>query len=153
MAAVIAPDRSTHPAPRRTGAHPSRPALRVVAGGRSAAHRRQVGVYRRRRVGLALAALLVAGIVLLAIIGAAALVSGRTAAGAAGSSPAPAAAPVIDPGQATVYVVQPGDTLWSIARRIQPEGDVRPLVDALADRNGGAGVQAGQRLLLDDLAG
>jgi hypothetical protein len=50
-------------------------------------------------------------------------------------------------------VVQPGDTLWSIARRLQPEGDVRPLVDALADRNGGAGVQAGQRLWLDDLAG
>ncbi|MGI9022986.1 MAG: hypothetical protein ACR2HV_07110, partial [Acidimicrobiales bacterium] len=33
-----------------------------------------------------------------------------------------------DPAAATV-VVAPGDTFWSIASRIRPTGDVRPLVD------------------------
>ena len=31
-----------------------------------------------------------------------------------------------------VVVGAPGDTYWSIARRLQPTGDVRPLVDRLA---------------------
>jgi Tfp pilus assembly protein FimV len=44
------------------------------------------------------------------------------------------------------YVVQPGDTIWSIARRLQPTGDVRALVDALVERNGGAALDVGQRL-------
>ena len=47
---------------------------------------------------------------------------------------------------ASGYVVQPGDTLWSIARRLQPEGDVRPLVDQLVDLNGGTDLGVGQRL-------
>ena len=47
---------------------------------------------------------------------------------------------------ASGYVVQPGDTLWSIARRLQPEGDVRPLVDQLVDLNGGTDLAVGQRL-------
>jgi Tfp pilus assembly protein FimV len=47
---------------------------------------------------------------------------------------------------ASGYVVQPGDTLWSIARRLQPEGDVRPLVDQLVDLNGGTDLEVGQRL-------
>jgi hypothetical protein len=51
-----------------------------------------------------------------------------------------------------VVVVQPGDTLWAIARRIQPTGDVRPLVDELAHRAGGAAVVSGQRLDLSGLA-
>ena len=48
--------------------------------------------------------------------------------------------------EASGYVVQPGDTLWSIARRLQPEGDVRPLVDQLVDLNGGTDLAIGQRL-------
>jgi LysM repeat protein len=49
-------------------------------------------------------------------------------------------------GPERTYVVQPGDTLWSIARRLQPEGDVRPLVDQLVDLNGGTDLAVGQRL-------
>ena len=49
---------------------------------------------------------------------------------------------------ATVVEVGPGDTLWSIARRLQPEGDPRPLVDRLAASNGGAVVRAGDRLVV-----
>ena len=45
-------------------------------------------------------------------------------------------------------IVQPGDTLWSIARAVQPEGDVRPLVQRLAELNGGAQIRAGQALVL-----
>jgi nucleoid-associated protein YgaU len=34
------------------------------------------------------------------------------------------------------YVVREGDTLWSIARRLAPEADPRPLVDQIAAVNG-----------------
>jgi LysM repeat protein len=47
---------------------------------------------------------------------------------------------------ANVHIVQPGDTLWSIARRLQPEGDLRPLVDRLAMAHGGAALQVGERI-------
>jgi hypothetical protein len=36
------------------------------------------------------------------------------------------------------YTVEPGDTFWSIARRMQPDGDVRPLVDRLVAAHGSA---------------
>ena len=44
-----------------------------------------------------------------------------------------------------VHVVQPGDTLWTIARRAQPTGDVRPLVQYLAEHNG-ADLVVGDRI-------
>lgn len=143
MAAVI-----LAPTPRPNAPRPGRPDLRVIHGGR--ARRRgtrplPAAVYRRRRVVVAtlLAAVLV-GVLALASLGLNAIGTG-TSAGPA-SAPAPAAGPVADS-----YVVQPGDTLWTIARTIQPSGDVRPLVDRLADRAGGAGIQAGQRIDLDGL--
>ncbi|HVE63409.1 MAG TPA: LysM peptidoglycan-binding domain-containing protein [Mycobacteriales bacterium] len=47
-------------------------------------------------------------------------------------------------------VVQPGDTLWSIARRVSPDGDPRVTVSRLSSLNdlGGRPIQAGQRLTL-----
>jgi LysM repeat protein len=101
--------------------------------------------YRRRRlavVGATVGVVLAVGVV-------AQVVTGAVGASAvAGSSPSVAAAPA----QAgSVYVVAPGDTLWSIARHLQPSGDVRPLVDQLSRRAGGASLQAGQRLDLDGL--
>jgi hypothetical protein len=47
-----------------------------------------------------------------------------------------------------VYVVRPGDTLWTIASKIAPGADPRPVVDDLADRAGGAVLQPGQRIEL-----
>jgi Tfp pilus assembly protein FimV len=45
------------------------------------------------------------------------------------------------------YVVQPGDTLWSIARRVAPGRDPRPVVDAMVEANHlHGGLQAGQEL-------
>ena len=36
----------------------------------------------------------------------------------------------------TSYVVREGDTLWSIARRLAPGSDPRPIVDVLSAANG-----------------
>jgi Tfp pilus assembly protein FimV len=51
------------------------------------------------------------------------------------------------PAPTYVYVVQPGDTLWQIAGRLDAGGDRRPLVDELARANGVQGtLQVGQQL-------
>ena len=42
------------------------------------------------------------------------------------------------------YVVQPGDTLWSIAERLDPTGDPRPVVAQLAAQVGGDTVVPGR---------
>ncbi|MBM45850.1 MAG: hypothetical protein CL458_06280 [Acidimicrobiaceae bacterium] len=47
-----------------------------------------------------------------------------------------------------IVIVKPGDTLWSIARKLQPTGDLRPLVDRIAKINNGHSLIAGQALLL-----
>jgi len=47
-----------------------------------------------------------------------------------------------------VYVVQPGDTLWSIAERLAPQGDPRSDVTALAREVGGDTIRPGEKLLL-----
>lgn len=116
---------------------PQRPRLRVLEGGRAPARRAQAAVFRRRRiaVGIALVAVL-AVVVLLANTAVA-----RTAGGGAPSS-------VAGTSQPAVHIVQPGDTLWSIARELEPEGDVRLVVDRLAALNGGAPLVVGQRLAL-----
>jgi nucleoid-associated protein YgaU len=50
-------------------------------------------------------------------------------------------------GPVVVYVVEPGDTLWGIAHRLDPAGDPRPVVDRLLRVNDlGSGLQAGQPL-------
>jgi len=47
-----------------------------------------------------------------------------------------------------IYVVQAGDTLWSIATQLDPRGDPRVVVDELAAEVGGDRIVPGQRLLL-----
>ena len=46
------------------------------------------------------------------------------------------------------YIVQPGDTLWSIATEIAPDDDPRAVVDALRDANGGPELEVGDELIL-----
>jgi hypothetical protein len=48
--------------------------------------------------------------------------------------------------EAVLVVVQPGDTLWTIAQTLAPERDVRPLVSELTEIAGGASIQPGQLL-------
>lgn len=47
-----------------------------------------------------------------------------------------------------VLVVEPGDSVWSIARSIQPEGDLRPLVHRIVQANGAAPLQPGQQIVV-----
>jgi nucleoid-associated protein YgaU len=91
---------------------------------------------RRRRLVVLLAAVVLA----FALAGAAQLVSGVAPA----NEP-----PRSEPMSGTEYVVQPGDTLWSIAARLAPDEDPRAVVDALRAANGGADLQVGDRLDLD----
>jgi hypothetical protein len=104
-------------------------------------------VYQRRQV----VALLLLGLVLAAAL----LVTGpvlRAGVGALGGRPlSPSEAPAsgrFQPVAARTYVVRQGDTLWTLARRIQPTGDVRPLVDRLAAAHGGSALQPGDRIVV-----
>jgi len=128
MAAILEPHRFPHTAA------PARPDLRLIPGGLSAPTKPR---------GIAPAAVVLAGVLVLALMFGAVAV-GRGA--LAGLAPAPAAATGSPTGQSVV--VEPGDTLWSIARRLQPNGDVRPLVDRLIAAQGSALIEPGDRIAL-----
>ena len=101
-------------------------------------------VYRRRRAAAALLlGALLAGSWVLGALGGGSL----TASEARSSSPTESAPRLeMRAVSRTSYVVRPGDTLWSIARRLQPTGDIRPLVDALAASRQGRPLQVGERI-------
>ncbi|MFN8038942.1 MAG: LysM domain-containing protein [Acidimicrobiales bacterium] len=151
----------------------ARPALVLVPGGRAAAARRRgrsLAASARSLVpalpgaaALAVVALLLTTVaaLVLATAGAEPVPAGRSsveapvdapAADLAGA-PAVGAADEVVPVAAHAHLVQPGDTLWGIARSLQPDGDVRPLVDELSRRVGPHGLQPGQRVSLDGLDG
>lgn len=93
--------------------------------------------YRRRRLA---AVLVVAGLAFAAWAALGALGGALTAPGRSVPSGAR--------GTTTVVEVGPGDSLWSLARRIQPHGDPRPVVDRLAAAHGGAVLRVGERISL-----
>jgi hypothetical protein len=102
-----------------------------------------VRTYRRRRLAVLLAA--IAAVLLAPMAASRAVAAIRDVpASVPERRPAPAPSGPEDVG----YLVQPGDTLWSIARRLQPKGDVRALVHQLVDANGGADLQVGQWVVL-----
>jgi LysM repeat protein len=138
MAAIVQPHRLPHPSERRA---PARPDLRLVVGG---------GPARSAPSPVAVVTLVVVAL-LVAAVGAVAVGRGALAGFApepVGATAAPAPAGAVPPADAEIVVVQPGDTLWSIARRLVPGGDVRPLVDRLAAANGGTVLQPGQQLVV-----
>jgi hypothetical protein len=46
-------------------------------------------------------------------------------------------------------VVRPGDSLWSVASRLAPDSDPRPVVDALAEARHGTVLVVGERIEWD----
>jgi nucleoid-associated protein YgaU len=95
-------------------------------------------VYRRRRVVAAALVLAVAWVG----VGLGSEVVGRVS-GTDGGLPAAGAS-----GEPVPYVVQPGDTWWDLAARVDPTADPRPIVDALVAANGGGVLEVGRRILL-----
>jgi LysM repeat protein len=137
MAAIIEPQRySSH----------ARPALQVVpvstsAHPSSAAAPVEIGL---ADLGLRLGhAMVAASMVILMVVAAMAISSGALA----GLAPAPTG-PAAAASDGTTVTVEPGDTLWSIARRVQPNGDVRPLVDQLVAAQGGEVLLPGQQIVV-----
>jgi Tfp pilus assembly protein FimV len=125
------------PSRQRESGSPSR--LRPAPVRRSLPDR-ATRVRRRRLAAIALVALLtLAGVSVGRVLWSAAV----------GSSPPEAigSAPITG----DVYVVQPGDTLWSIAQRIAPGDDPRPIVAALKARNGDVDLTPGERLIVGDV--
>ena len=120
--------------------HP-RPALRLIQGGLAA--RPSPAVYRRRRV---VALVLALAFVVVAMAGLQALLPPTGPSGGDPLSATDGSAPV--PAGHETLLVQPGETLWDIARDLQPTGDLRPVVDELAALNGGATLEAGQTIVL-----
>ena len=128
MVAITAfPNAIAVPSPRRTSPSPTRRApLRSVP---AAAPRRQLAGIGRG-VSWALVALV-------AVVAAAYL---------ALAAPAPVVEGI--PVQEATHVVQPGDSMWSVANEVAPAGEAAAYVERLVEVNGSASVAPGQVLVL-----
>ena len=124
----------------------ARTRLRLVTADEVARRQQaELAVMRRRAVavGVVVALLLALGMLLGRTSGGAA-VPGVPGSGAAAGAAATAPLPVAE----RAYVVQPGDTVWEIARALQPDGDVRPLVSELQRARQGRPLRVGERISL-----
>jgi hypothetical protein len=93
------------------------------------------GVYWRRRV------------VALVLFGAMVVIGARGADAAMdGAARWTALRPTTIEGPTVVVEARAGDTLWTIARRVHPESDVRPVVEAMLSERGGADLQVGDEV-------
>ncbi|MEA3185415.1 MAG: LysM domain [Ilumatobacteraceae bacterium] len=122
-------------------------AIAVVIPGQFGERRPAVQIYARRRV---MALLVVAAIVLVLLVGTGHVVANRGGAPASASAirPVSASASVSGAPGAHVYVVQPGDTLWSIGQRFHGHTSLADYVDTLVSANGGTQLQVSQALTL-----
>lgn len=108
-------------------------AARVAPAGRARARRTSVPVRRRRT--------------LVAVIGLLLVALALPLSGTGGRSHATGSAPV-ETSAGGVYTVKAGDTLWSIAQRLDPSADPRPMVAQLARTTGSDTVFPGERITL-----
>jgi hypothetical protein len=108
-------------------------------------------IYARRRL---MVLLCLVAIVLVLFVGAGHVVANRGGAPASASMIRPATAAAVGTvgaapiAPANVYIVQPGDTLWSIGQRFHGHTSLAGYVDALVDANGGTKLQVSQALAL-----
>jgi LysM repeat protein len=116
----------------------------VAAAEMTAQRRHDVAIVRRRlvAVGVVVALLVALGVLLGRAGGTPSLGTGETGQRVVEGRAVPL------PVASKVYVVQSGDTLWRIARVLQPEGDVRPLVYQLERTRHGAPLRVGERIAL-----
>ena len=121
-----------------------RPHLRVLQGGRAPARVALQSTYRRRR----LVAALIVTLTLLAITAMTRIAGDNPSPVAGELSPTSAAAASAAGVAAPTVVVQPGDTLWTIAAEAAPGVDVRITVDQIVALNGSSPIVAGQELEL-----
>lgn len=146
MAAIIEPRTFHHgPAPRpsRPPRHLSAVAVPASYGTRSTSRPAPVAVEAEEALfsPAAMAAMVAAVLI-------AALLALGIGAGAFSSLvPTPGAEPIAA-SQGRVVMVEAGDSVWSIARSIQPDGDLRPLVHRIVQANGSAPLQPGQELVV-----
>ena len=110
------------------------PPISVVPDCRSRTRRRVSPAVRRRRALLALMGLLLVGLAL-------------PLSGTGGNSHATGSA-LAETGHPLTYTVRSGDTLWTIAERVDPSADPRPLVAQLSAQTGSDTVVPGERILL-----
>lgn len=119
------------------------PGYAVRASAHHSARRPSASVIRRRRL---VAMFLIVSVSFLAWSGLRQLADTSGAGPLTGAGRSAIAQPQLI--NRTTATVQQGDTLWAIARRIQPTGDVRPLVSELIDSYGGRPLQVGETLEL-----
>jgi hypothetical protein len=120
---------------------PTTPSSRhAVAAGTARAVSR--ATYRRRRI---LVAVLAVALVLVMAQAGAAL--GGSSLATPERRPASASASARTSGRSTV--VRPGDSLWSVAARLAPGSDPRPVVDALAAARHGTVLVPGETIEWD----
>lgn len=101
-------------------------------------------IYARRRL---MAAFVLVAIVLVLLVGTGHVVANRGGAPASASTVRPAT-PAAASAPAQVYVVQAGDTLWSIGQRFHGRAGLADYVDALVSANGGTRLQVSQAITL-----
>jgi hypothetical protein len=125
---------------RRWEPEPQRVVYRQPVAHRRPPSRRSpsTSVYTRRRIMAA---------VVLTVVVLAVWVTLRSVGSAAVLTAPDASRPMMSIGART-YVVQPGETFWSIARRLDPDGDPRPVVDRLVAAHDGNALQAGEVIVL-----
>ncbi len=96
---------------------------------------------RRRRTAVSRRLAVVLGVGLLSLAWPLALLGG-------GPLAAPGQERAAASGIPRTYVVRQGDTLWSVAERLFPGRDPRPVVDALASELGGDALSVGERIAI-----
>ncbi len=150
MVALLHPPALRQPALRSTARSADRAHLVLIEGGRSKSNRlAATAIAQRSQQRLVAALAMVAVFLLLGLI----LLRVAQAVPTSIDAGSPAVATPMSTGD-LVHVVADGETLWAIARSIAPDADPRPIVDLLAERNGGTAIQIGQRLVIPaELAG